>query len=211
MKIYIGSDWHFSRYKKSTGKIIADKNTINEILKKYKNTVKKDDIFIFLGDLTAVRDNNPDFVKKAINEIKKLPGTKILIRGNNDIEPDDYYKNIGFVLVEHRLEIGDFIFTHEPCELTKNQINIHGHIHGADDYWDVDGKNHVDGFTGLFDMYPIELSTLLKQGHRIDKKLLNSFKIKRLYADINTHIYCETNIKLGFFKNTSEIEIGYNK
>lgn len=201
MKIYIGSDWHFSRYKKSIGKLTANEDKVNEILKKYKKTVKKDDVFIFLGDLTAVRDDNPDFVKKAINEIKRLPGTKIMIRGNNDIEPDEYYRSIGFILVEHKLEIGNFIFTHEPCELTNYQINIHGHIHGADNYWDVDGKNHVDGFTGLYDMYPIELDNLLKQGHRIDKKLLNPIKIKRLYADINTHIYCETDAKLGFFKN----------
>lgn len=188
MTIYIGSDWHFSRYKKTVGKLVYNESKIKEIMNKYKKTVKKGDIFIFLGDLTAVRDDNPDFVKNAIDEIKRLPGMKIFIRGNNDIEPDIFYKNIGFSIVEHKLKFGDFIFTHEPCELENNQINIHGHLHGADDYWDVDGKNHVDGFTGLFDWYPIELIELLKQGHRIDHKLINKYRLNKLILGLELYL-----------------------
>lgn len=185
MKIYVGSDWHFSRYKKPIGQLVFNKKKIEEIIRKYKSTIKKNDIFIFLGDLTAVRDDNPDFVKKAINEINKLPGRKIMIRGNNDIEPDIFYKEIGFDIVEHKLIFDNFIFTHKPYELHGNEINIHGHIHGEDNYWDVEPKNHVDGFSGLFDLYPIELEELLRKGHRIDKRLLTSHKIKKLYISID--------------------------
>lgn len=172
--VYLGSDWHFSRWSKKENRLKYNIRKTKDILKKYKMIVKKDDIFIFLGDLSHIEDNNPTQIKYALSEIKYLPGKKIFIRGNNDLKSNEYYINeLGFLVCLDELDFGDFIFTHIPIEILDNQINIHGHIHGARDYWDCDSKNHVDGFTEINRNFPIKLEPLLYREEFIDKSLIN--------------------------------------
>ena len=84
MSVYFGSDWHFSKEAKN-GKPFRYNVSKNElILKNYRDTIKDDDIFVFLGDLTYIGDDNPMQVQKQIDQIKLLPGKKIFIKGNND-------------------------------------------------------------------------------------------------------------------------------
>ena len=172
--IFLGADWHFSKWKKKEEMLKYDNRKNRDILRKYKSTVKDNDIFLFLGDLTEVRDDNPRLVKRCIEQIKELPGKRIFIRGNNDIEPDDYYINhLGFIACIDKLEIENFVFTHDPVPVKDNIINVHGHVHGATTYWNCDQENHVDCYTRLYNNYPIKIGPLLYKGQFIDKRLLD--------------------------------------
>lgn len=171
--IWFSADWHFSKWSKRKEELQYDIKKDRDILRKYASSVDKDDIFIFLGDLTEVRDDNPRLVKRCIEQIKELPGNKIFIRGNNDIESDDYYINhLGFLDCYDKLEVDNFVFTHEPVQINEGQINIHGHIHGCKTYWNCDAKNHVDTYIKLFNNYPIKIGPLLYKGNCIDKELI---------------------------------------
>ena len=170
--IYLGSDWHFSRFRKKTKSMKYDFVRSKDILSKYKTLVDNDDLFIFLGDLSYVGQKNTGSINNCLESIKYLPGKKIFIRGNNDEASRKYYKNLGFDLVETSLVVDDVLFTHIPKEVKGNMINIHGHIHGSGTYWDCEPHNHVDCFTGLFAQYPIKLEPLLFNGKYIDKSLL---------------------------------------
>ena len=70
--IFLGADWHFSKWKKKEEMLKYDNRKNRDILRKYKSTVKDNDIFLFLGDLTEVRDDNPRLVKRCIEQIKEL-------------------------------------------------------------------------------------------------------------------------------------------
>lgn len=187
--IYLGSDWHFSKWSKKQLILKYNNERNKDIIEKYKEIVKPNDVFIFLGDLTEVRDDNPTSVKMRINDIKTLPGIKIMIRGNNDYESDSYYKNeLKFLVCEETLKIKNAVFTHDPCKVTGNNINIHGHIHGERNYWNCDSKNHVDCFSGVFDWYPVDLKSLIMDEEFIEKKLKTEEQIEDLKQSIFKYV-----------------------
>lgn len=182
--VYLGSDWHFSKWSKSKHYLKYNVDKVREIMEKYKKTVKKNDLFIFLGDLSEFRDDNPNPIKYALSDIKNLPGSKIFVRGNNDKEDSEFYIKLGFKICEDSINLDDFVFTHEPYEVTGDKINIHGHIHGAGEYWYCNERNHVDAFTELFDLYPVKIEELLRTGKFIDKSVLSSDKINKAKAEL---------------------------
>ncbi len=53
-----------------------------------------------------------------------------LIKGNHDILSPTYYKNSVLKIHEHPLQLGPFVFSHEPIStLDRGLLNICGHIH----------------------------------------------------------------------------------
>jgi calcineurin-like phosphoesterase family protein len=79
--------------------------------------------------------------------LKCFKGKKILVRGNHDYEPDDFYLSAGFIHVCDYIKIGEYFICHYPC-VNFNRITpkekemlsilnerpdvktiIHGHIH----------------------------------------------------------------------------------
>ena len=94
----------------------------------YNNWAKKvraDDTVIHLGDIA--------WMAADLQKMMKLPGRKILIRGNHDKRRTQEYMDMGFVLVADELTM-DFdgmkvLFTHKPKFGHTADINIHGHLH----------------------------------------------------------------------------------
>ena len=98
-----------------------------KIIDNWYQVVRPEDIVIHLGDVTwHVKDYLDDVVAK-------LPGKKILVRGNHDEESLMYYMKHGFDLAVDSLSMKyrglDILFTHEPKIFHEHDINIHGHLH----------------------------------------------------------------------------------
>ena len=95
------------------------------IYNNWSKKVRHDDTVIHLGDIAWTE---PDLQK-----MMKLPGRKILIRGNHDKRRTQEYLDMGFILVADELTM-DFdgmkvLFTHKPKFGHTADINIHGHLH----------------------------------------------------------------------------------
>lgn len=151
---FITSDLHLNYKERSSLNFIVE--MINEI--NYK--VPQNGTLLFLGDLGDKRNPSQKFYIK--NFISKLNvSKKILILGNHDtLSLDDYY-NMGFLYVGIQLETSRFIFTHAPVPC-KNKINIHGHIHGSREYWNMDWHNHIDVYCKDHNNKVLKLKEYLK-------------------------------------------------
>ena len=116
-----------------------DVYAMNEhIVKTWNNTVADNDRVIIIGDLSAsLKRRQADLAAICTS----LRGNKILIRGNHDYEPDDWYiENCGFDGVYTHLYEDGMLFVHQPAtsrcmtsvdlvEQIKPKIVVHGHIH----------------------------------------------------------------------------------
>lgn len=75
-----------------------------------RKIVKRDDLLIHLGDVAWNEANLQRFLK--------LPGRKILVRGNHDKKSTPYYLDAGFTLVVDQmvmtLQGGHILFSHAP-------------------------------------------------------------------------------------------------
>jgi calcineurin-like phosphoesterase family protein len=101
----------------------------------WNKVVNKNGIVIHLGDFST--KYNFDSLKSIMD---RLNGNKILIKGNHDIRPNDFYKQLGFRKVYDRpILIGEYILSHEPVlprymrkyiiKHNKQLVNYHGHSH----------------------------------------------------------------------------------
>lgn len=133
MKVFVTSDTHFSHFN-----IIRYCNrpflTIDEmnaaIIKKWNETVEKDDIVIFCGDFC--------FAKKSIaaeataHFAAALNGHKIIVKGNHDYKKLRYTE-LGFEYECYQtLVIGRYMFEHKPDYPTDRTNIVHryyGHMH----------------------------------------------------------------------------------
>lgn len=122
--IYLITDTHFGHenIKKYCNRPDNFENILEENLKK---TLTNDDLLIHLGDVA--------FKRELINKFCKLPGKKILIKGNHDKCTDSFYMSAGFTLVAEEITLNiegyRLLFTHRPKFGHEADINIHGHFH----------------------------------------------------------------------------------
>lgn len=90
-----------------------------------RKIVKRDDLLIHLGDVAWNEANLQRFLK--------LPGRKILVRGNHDKKSTPYYLDAGFTLVVDQMVMTlqgvHILFSHAPQYAHTADINIHGHQH----------------------------------------------------------------------------------
>lgn len=98
------------------------------IVKNCRKVVAPQDIVIHLGDVIFDRAGELD------KYLSKIPGTKIMVRGNHDNRPDNWYITKGFAFVCDSLVLGDVVLSHIPLEKFSDgvRINIHGHFHNLD-------------------------------------------------------------------------------
>ena len=182
---FIVSDYHFL-----DDLLIGDKNLTrtNKIIEMHNKYITKNDYVIFLGDLTGSEIlNDTNFNKKfdenhTISEkLKELTQSLnfkkiILILGNNDCPKlKEFYLSCGFdkiyensVLLENPYikpfgENSQILLSHEPIDLEDNEniLNIHGHLHGTKKYINIDPKNHIDDWYGLYTK-PMRMSELIE-------------------------------------------------
>lgn len=174
---WFSSDYHiFREFRFDNGNWAANlekdaKLHTNKIINMHQKYVKPDDVFVFLGDLCESELNGrPDYQEKLIDICNKLNGTKILIKGNNDMMPNEFYYKCGFVYVFDKPVYSQkyhCVFSHIPVDLQDKKldssfINIHGHIHGSKNYWNMDWHNHIDVYPELNGNKPMKYSDLIK-------------------------------------------------
>lgn len=115
-----------------------------KIIEYHNSRIKKRDTFLFLGDVTEEEFLESDILNRVIQIVQNLNGYKILVKGNNDKLDDKYYYDMGFSEIYSKIESQHYLFTHKPVNVSDNKINVHGHIHGSKEYWDVDWRKHID-------------------------------------------------------------------
>lgn len=139
-----------------------------EIINAY---VKPNDDFIILGDLDP-KHEEPD-IDNTITFLKRLNCKKVhLILGNNDCFKIRDYVLAGFKSVTNKIQWNNLVFTHFPRYVGKDEVNIHGHMHGAgfpenkgkSAYWYADPNKCIDVWRD--DFKPQRLNDLLKKYHK---------------------------------------------
>lgn len=158
---YASSDYHIFKYIKSLPNTLPAQDAFknpNFMVDIHNSTVKDDDIFLFLGDLSESElMEKPEYQNSVKKLTQTLKGIKIIVLGNNDTMPEDYYYQCGFAyvtsepLISHRKKM---IFTHIPYDIvgskfTDDYINMHGHIHGSKKYWNMNPDRHIDVYPGM--------------------------------------------------------------
>ena len=128
-KTYIIADSHWSHNRIITHFGFRPKNFHDLIEKNWQNTVNENDIVFHLGDVTWGSQ------EQLTQIMSKLPGTKILIRGNHDrSHSNNWFIKAGFAAVLEKAQISGVILSHFPAMLSKEEIergiiNVHGHFH----------------------------------------------------------------------------------
>lgn len=147
--VFLLSDSHFfhSNIIRYCNRPFEDEDKMNEEMeKRWSLMVNNDDIFIHVGDLTAGLKGRKDDLKALIG---RLPGRKVLVRGNHDHMKDEWYIEAGFERVVDYFVAGNVLFAHVPdvvdsthphpwADITKKLrehhspiLTIHGHDHRA--------------------------------------------------------------------------------
>ena len=160
-QIYLTSDWHLfkNHYKKEPNPV----NT-REIIKWCQLNIKPSDVFMYLGDISFRFANQEDQIKSR-EIMATIPGIKVLILGNHDLMLGQvYYNACGFDYVMEEFTWKHFLFTHKPVQMIAgDELNVHGHIHGSNEYKTCDGKRNVDVYPALHDNKPVTLAQLLEK------------------------------------------------
>jgi calcineurin-like phosphoesterase family protein len=147
----ITSDWHFGHANDvNTKGILAFErgnkfNTIQEhdkyiteCIEKWLHKLATEDTFYFLGDF-----GRPD--SKTLSELVRIfveaKCHKVAIRGNHDHETEtEIMKTLFDKVYDYPIYISNrIVLSHFPCNVWKDQINIHGHLHGSV----LNSPNHV--------------------------------------------------------------------
>lgn len=154
--LYFIADTHFNHYNiiKYCNRPFKDSKEMNVyIIKQWNSVVTDNDVVYHLGD---VGFGTNEMLKGLITS---LNGTKILIRGNHDFKRGiNAWKEVGFKEVyKKKLQIDNYILTHEPIEVEKGYINVFGHIHEKplDEKFNKD--NHICVSCDVVDYNPIKI------------------------------------------------------
>lgn len=123
-KLWVISDTHFTHQMLvDEGVRPADYN--EQIIKNWNELITKDDFVVHLGDV--IFGQNKERLADIMNQ---LNGTKILVKGNHDLKPDQWYLTHGFDHVYDEVYYHDVLLSHVPQALPENiRLNIHGHLH----------------------------------------------------------------------------------
>jgi calcineurin-like phosphoesterase family protein len=158
--VWVITDLHLWRKDAKGSTSCHKRSDFESVINEYKKTVKPEDLVINLGDLVDGELND----QKAFDELKEifksLPGTKVLVRGNNDLKDASFYKACGFKYVVQAFVWSNVLFTHMPIE-NAFDLNIHGHIHGYKRYW-VPYTNQIDAAAYDGRNKPVDLLKLLR-------------------------------------------------
>lgn len=134
------------------------KNFSNLIAKNWKDMVSNKDTVIHLGDVS--------WDDKGMKKILKLPGKKLLLRGNHDHKTFQEYMDMGWYFAAESLELKfdrlTILFTHAPTWNHQASINIHGHFHDL----------HREDFTRLY--LPLSLESMGYKPIALDEEFIST-------------------------------------
>lgn len=146
-EIYLISDTHFfhANIIRYCNRPFDDEDAMNaEMERRWSIIVNPDDVLVHVGDLTAGLKGRKDDLKALIG---RLPGRKVLVKGNHDHMKDEWYLEAGFEKVVDYFNAGGILFAHVPdvadsthphpwADITKKLreqhkpvLTIHGHDH----------------------------------------------------------------------------------
>lgn len=103
-----------------------------ELIKRWNSVVANNDVVFVLGDFAFGKETVQKFVPL-------LNGRKILIKGNHDSYPNEFYRQCGFEEVSKYPILFDFyLLSHEPLLLSETTpyYNFYGHVHNDEKYSD---------------------------------------------------------------------------
>lgn len=134
-------------------------NFTDLICENWQRMVSPQDTIIHLGDCA--------WGQKAMKRLVKLPGRKILVRGNHDTRSIPYYMKIGWDFAcdsfTMKMEGITILFSHAPMWGYRNaNINIHGHFHDL----------HREDFIRLY--LPLSLESMGYKPIAMDKEFLGT-------------------------------------
>ena len=148
--IYLATDWHLWKYNKKLKQCVKNPH-FDSILRNAQVTLADDDVLLYLGDFT---DDEMKNEKKLVGVLNKIPGYKILVRGNNDTMSDSAYLAAGFDRVVEIAILGNIIFTHHPVYVGPGQLNVHGHNHGKFNLFAT--RLNIDIYTKDGELIPLD-------------------------------------------------------
>ena len=160
-KVYCATDWHLWTRLVKNKPACKKRKEFDKILKNINETLTKDDLLIYLGDLVDGEFQEKEELKSIL---LTLPGKKVMVLGNNDLFGPAFYKSCGFDYVVQSFVWDDVLFTHIPIR-NSNHLNVHGHLHSnlyRPIYW-IPYRNHIDvAWIGGREK-PVELKDVLKK------------------------------------------------
>jgi calcineurin-like phosphoesterase family protein len=131
--IWIWSDLHLFHgnvitYERRPFADVAEMNAV--ILRNWRETVKKRDTIICLGDVSLSNKEN------TAAAIKNMPGHKVLVLGNHDrARSVRWWHEVGFDEVyKYPIILDEFyMLSHEPLYVGPEMpyVNVHGHTHSS--------------------------------------------------------------------------------
>lgn len=156
MKFYIIGDLHFyhSKIIEYCSRSFTTVEQMNQyMIAKWNETARENDTIYVLGDFGF---GNLDQLSEIV---KQLNGYKILILGNHDrrrSRSGNWWLRVGFDEVyKNPVEIGNYVFSHEPQEVLDYQINYHAHIHNTPLQPHFNPENHICVSVEMIDYKPL--------------------------------------------------------
>lgn len=145
-QIWLTTDWHLITFNKENGSI-SKRSNYNQIINTYSQ-IPENDLIINLGDLIDSEVEDPYHLNMLRKDLAKIKASMILIRGNNDVLPKEFYTDtlgIDVFIDGNSFLYKDLLFSH-ACEENNVRINVHGHSHFSCRYYLISPTNQVDIF-----------------------------------------------------------------
>ena len=124
--MHFGKSGHFRKSGIAVPSAVHDSNMENLVkVLQYKKPRK----VIFLGDLFhSIQNREWGYFGDVLMQFPAIHF--ILVVGNHDILGKSQYETLGIEVIEKELEMGAFVFTHEPIDNYSGKLyNIYGHLH----------------------------------------------------------------------------------
>ena len=166
-KVWLGTDWHLWLREVKDKPECHRRSDFSTVLNNFAHGVGQDDLLIYLGDLVDGEFQDKDQLKATM---WKLAKNMILVKGNNDLFTDAFYKECGFKYVVESFVWSDVLFTHIPCA-NKNKVNVHGHLHSYHRYR-IPYTNQIDVAWLGGRKEPVELFKVIKAQPKYSKIII---------------------------------------
>lgn len=137
MAIFFTADTHFFDLKilkyrriKNNKRLFKSVYQMHDFLiHRWNNVVSAEDTVYHLGDFSLGTKKETESI------LTRLNGSIILIRGNHDIFPNNYYLSIGFMQIKKQISLetilGPIHLSHRPAKKLspEEKFCLHGHVH----------------------------------------------------------------------------------
>lgn len=140
---------------------------VERMISQCARMVRPQDTLINLGDVIFYHSS------QLVGLMARIPGRKILVRGNHDKKSNTWFERNGFDFVADAIVLGSVVLSHKPLLVFPDgvQHNIHGHFHDNDhrsaDVGDwYDPRKHFKLAVEETDYAPVRMDQLLRDRMR---------------------------------------------